>query len=242
MSFSLVQQVHVAGAAGANTATATLTTTTAGNLVISYVMCPELTPNTPTAAPGGSGTFHTAIRQDAGPVNGPDIFYIWNVGAATSVTATTSPIFCPCCGPVNGTVNLVVEEWSGVLSSSDPLDKTAEQGGATGTSITTPSATITTSPQLLVGTVAQKTTNTSPFTQGSGWGGLIQFKGNSANAWMAVEHQTAASIASYAATFTTSDGADAWNVLMATFKAAPPPAVTGRYYDNAQRLPRRGRR
>jgi hypothetical protein len=160
---ALVQSKSGTASSG-TTVTVTLTTpTTAGNCLVVYVGTVQGTTN-PTVSGitlgGAAGNFASAKTQNNNADTDAEIWVNWNIaGGQTSVVVTFAA------GTGTGQENIaLVEEWSGILASSSPVDSPTANG-ASGVGLAPSSGstgTLSQASELVVGAISGGTTLAGP--------------------------------------------------------------------------------
>jgi hypothetical protein len=206
------------GATAVSTLSATLSATTAGNLlVIAVASRSGVAITTPTITDSSSGTNVWALAKEAtGSTNVADIFYSKSTASVTSITATFS-----------ATVSLTVFAWefSGIALS--PLDQTA---GASATSTAPNSgATATTAQAVEVAVGLMQANGSSAITAVTGLtaetaqSALVTAENEVSQAGYSI--LSATGTPSFSGTVTSTH----WNAVIATFLGSvTPPPVTRR--------------
>ena len=184
----------------------TISATTAGNLI---VVCAAVSNGLVTSVTDDkSNTYTRAARISTGAL-GTDIWYAYNTtGGVTSVSINY---------PNWQSVNMIVAEYSGITTGSDPLDKTAtyDNGYNGGSSWTSGNTVATTQAgELLIGCARERYVATT-FAAGTDYNGR-----RTEASYLFLEDRNVSSTGAYAATGTRS-GASGYQIdaLISTFKA-----------------------
>jgi len=192
--------------AGGPTAYATLSATftsaqTAGDLLVAIMfVSPGNVSQTPTDTKGNP--YHLAKHQtDTGAHSGEVyIWYAWNCAAATASGNTVTVSM-----PSNTYQDLIIEEWTNVQSSMDPLDVTGGSTGQTGA----PSCTV--SPTAAGVAIGGSVADHGQKGAGSGW----TMRVNTTDLEMAID-QLVSSPGTITPNTTPAD--DDWAIAAAVFK------------------------
>lgn len=182
---------------------------TAGGSFI-FVALASGTTGTPTITDNNTQSW-TVVQQNDDHV-GYNTWYLYNVAAGTTSIALAYD-YC--------NAHIIIREYSGVLSSGDPLDKTSyNYSGYVGSGSWTSNATATTTQtdELLIGVSIESAGNTDPaWTPGSGWSTVGSASNNAKALYM--EDRIVSSSGAYEADGTYSPaGSDYYQTGIATFK------------------------
>lgn len=159
-------------------------------------------------------TLGNTYHQVAAPLNynasaWVAIYYAYNIGSGSNAVTVAS-------ANAGTQYSIIAREYSG-LTTTDPLDKTANSG--TSGNGTTPSsgatATTTQASELVIGMAANWLSYT--FTAGSGYGNIANAS-DAGNSSLGMEDKIVSSTGAQTATFTQS-GSWNWGCIVATFKA-----------------------
>lgn len=180
--------------------------TTAGNLIVVSI---KSTAAITSVTDASGNTYYLATSKLATGLDN-EIWYAYNIvgGVKPVITVTSSS--------GGDTLAVVAQEFSGIQSDSNPLDKTAVGSGTGGTVTTANTATLSQADELVVGGICDFAA--SP-TAGSGYSNLrVKVDGGGGN-YAAIESKVVSATTAVAATF--SGPASNWSACVATFKAAP---------------------
>lgn len=207
-----VQNVSAVTTILSTSLTATISATKAGNTIIVAACCNA---GTLTIADSASQTYSTATTLAGNGTQTSKIFYFPNTAAGvTTVTISSTS---------STDLNLVVAEYSGVLTAS-PLDQTSTHGQTASTSWTSNSTPATAqASELLIGNCMGTLHNNTTFTPATGWNSIstaLSTRGG-ANLELFMADQYVLATGTYAFTGTTSQSDDEYAAI-ATFKFATP--------------------
>lgn len=204
MAVAWVQSKTVASGSFAN-ATFTSATTT-GNLIV-VAMSSNATATGSEACSDNQGNTYTKLTGINSVQGGAyAAWYAWNITGGATHTVTVS---CPSGG--NAT-SVVVQEFSGVQASADPLDQVSTKATGSSSTPTSNSITTTVANEMVIGLFFGTTTTSA----GTGYTNLLESSSTNANR-TAMESQAALSTGTYTATVSSS--ATAWDMYVLSFKA-----------------------
>ena len=126
MAISLVAHTFVLTATGTNAGPSPAIDTTGASLLI-VGNTQNLIGGFPLPTDSKSNTWHSAVLQDAGIGAQSQICYAWGSGLSVGTGHTFSQ--------TGGNIALVVMAFSGVLTTTDPLDQTASAASAAAASL-----------------------------------------------------------------------------------------------------------
>ena len=208
-AIAFVSRVQNGGAASSTTVASPAQAHTAGNLLVALVHWNDAPTFSSIADTAGNTWTFTGTQLD--PTNNHlRNYYAWNClgNAANIVTATFS----------SGALyrNITVYEFSGVQTSSDPIDQ-EKSGTGSGTAISTASFTVSASSEVIINQIIA----TEPITDATYT--LVNFAvtGDAAKYFADAYHITSSN---ESATATATSGS--WGALAASFKIAAAAAAT----------------
>jgi hypothetical protein len=180
----------------------------AGNLIVVSIRGGAVAVSTVTDASGN--TYTKAVARADTPTN--ELWYAYNIvgGVKPVITVTMASSTTACAG---------AQEFSGILSTSDPLDKTSSGHGTSGSPSSGATATTTQNTELVVGGLSYTTFTPAA---GSGFSNLLTF--NDGTDWGFIESKVVTSTGAQTATSSTSFSV-AWDCTVATFKASTSPLL-----------------
>lgn len=214
MAIAFVQSATAFGALGNNTsATTGNITTTAGNLVV-LMAYGQTNVGDFVASDSKSNTWHQAVQQITNNGSGSNsvaLFYTYNLanaGAGHNFTITTA---------AGMRIMAIAQEFSGILTSGDPLDKTAVNGNSSTSSGAT--ATTSVANELVVGVMGMQSFGADP-TAGSGYSNFVTGQNTSQAKVGSIESKVVSSTGTQTATFGTdaTESAGTFATLVATFE------------------------
>lgn len=184
---------------------------TAGNTVVIALTYNNDTTGTITGVTDGTNTFIKIADGITGADTQGELWYGYNISAVGSptVVATNSG--------ASHDMAMIVREYSG-LTTTDPLDQTAEQASTSGTTHTSASTSTTTQADELVVAMISFGANTT-FSAGTGYGNLAQQNASDIYEAVAMEDKTLSSTQTVSASFGTSSSGGGY-VAVVTFKMA----------------------
>ncbi len=183
-------------------------TTTSGNLIVIGVEYYDSGDGASGSITDNKSNTWYLAKEQRNSSNRVQIYYAYNItgGSSHNFTFHTSP---------DEYFSFVIQEFSGIQTGSDPLDKTAAASGADSGN----TATTTVADELLVGAIANRS---AVATVGTGYSNFDSGRLTVADYRVYIESQIVASTGAYNATFSGSADGQAVTAI-ATFKGAPTP-------------------
>lgn len=198
---------------------ATVASTTSGHFLVAIIGTGGGSTNkTVTSISGGSGTWKYGTTGPGGSTGThTELWYCYTCNTSTSVTATVN------FNQSTGAAVIHLSEYSGVMTSADPLETIAGGTGSTPASNTqvTPTITTTNANDLLVAGFSIYNSSVGSATTPSGFTAMTPFLSGSKRMWE--DYNASVPAGSYSATWVENASTSSAGVLIAAFK----PSVSG---------------
>lgn len=226
MTWSVLQS------AGANSGTPSVSVTmpsncTSGTKLIAYVAAGVALGETVSGVQDGSGNQFTSLGFTQMAGTGFGKLYIW-VADTPAGDVGTKPVITATASGSGDTVSLLVQEVSGLVTGTSPLDGTlGSVTGTGGTSTGSPTYSSTASGEFLV-TVYGDNGGPSTWSSVSGWTTDANGVNGNSNDDIAVAYKNSTGGAESGGGWTLTSSGQEWSVIMAAFKlaAAATPSAT----------------
>jgi len=159
-------------------------------------------------------TWHRAATTTEASFQSAEFWYVYNSvgGKIDNATVTYSPAVSP---------SILMLEYSGVQTSTDPLDQKKGASATSGTSLNSSSTGVTTSTnEIVFGGAAINSATAGILSKGTGYGNVQTSTPSTGGSQLLFEDKTVSVTSTYVATATSSLSGH-WNMLISTFILQP---------------------